>query len=335
MKVSIVVPTYNSARTLRLLLDAVTAETPATCSFEVLVVDDGSTDETERLVGRYPAVRYIRQDNAGPAAARNRGAREASGDYVIFIDSDIVPDAGTIDRLVRDVERDREVAGVSGIYAEAALFNDGYVADYRNLQTYYWKASSGGRADDNFPVSLCILHRATFLEAGGLVEAFRGADVEDFEFGRRMTARGATLLVSPRVQGHHHPEETLRKLLRVLFRRSRQYAASVTTSVRSPSHYATAARSLTLAGSLLAAGAVCLTPWSAVTLPVAAAMYAGLVVYPERAYYRFLRARRPVPVFVAYAGFQLLANIAMALGLIVGTMQAVPLRVAGRRSPRR
>ncbi|MEK6288255.1 MAG: glycosyltransferase [Acidobacteriota bacterium] len=86
-EVSIVIPTYNSARYLVEAVKSVLAQTFR--DFEVLVVDDGSTDETETLMRRYGTpVRYIRQNNGGVAAARNRGIKESCGRYIAFLDAD-------------------------------------------------------------------------------------------------------------------------------------------------------------------------------------------------------------------------------------------------------
>ena len=86
-EVSVVIPTYNSVRYLTEAVDSVLAQTFR--DLEVIVVDDGSTDETELVMRRYPEpVRYIRQKNAGVAEARNRGIREASGRYIAFLDAD-------------------------------------------------------------------------------------------------------------------------------------------------------------------------------------------------------------------------------------------------------
>ncbi|MEK6320323.1 MAG: glycosyltransferase [Acidobacteriota bacterium] len=88
-QVSIVIPTYNSSRYLVNALDSVLAQTVS--DFEVLVVDDGSTDDTEFVMRNYePRVRYIRQQNAGVAVARNNGISESRGRYVAFLDADDV-----------------------------------------------------------------------------------------------------------------------------------------------------------------------------------------------------------------------------------------------------
>ena len=88
-QVSIVIPTHNSSRYLVKALDSVLAQTVS--DFEVLVVDDGSTDDTECVMRHYGApVRYIRQQNAGVAVARNNGISESRGRYVAFLDADDV-----------------------------------------------------------------------------------------------------------------------------------------------------------------------------------------------------------------------------------------------------
>ena len=87
MEVSVIVPTYNSARFLVDAINSVLAQTFK--EFEVWVIDDGSTDETEALMrAQRPPVHYIRQKNLGVAAARNRGIEESSGKYVAFLDAD-------------------------------------------------------------------------------------------------------------------------------------------------------------------------------------------------------------------------------------------------------
>ena len=84
--VTVIIPTYNRETLLKKAIDSVREQSYS--PFELVVVDDGSEDDTKRLVAGYADVRYIRQENQGPAAARNRGVDAASHDLIAFLDSD-------------------------------------------------------------------------------------------------------------------------------------------------------------------------------------------------------------------------------------------------------
>jgi len=84
--VSVIITSYNQARFLGDAIESVLTQTYS--QFEIIVVDDGSTDNALEVVARYPRPRYIRQDNQGLSAARNTGLRESNGPYVVFLDAD-------------------------------------------------------------------------------------------------------------------------------------------------------------------------------------------------------------------------------------------------------
>src|SRR5437016_2066869 len=88
MKASVIVPLYNKAPYIKRTLDSIATQTFA--DFEVIVVDDGSTDGGADVVAGYSdrRVRLLRQANAGPGSARNRGMDEATGEYLTFLDAD-------------------------------------------------------------------------------------------------------------------------------------------------------------------------------------------------------------------------------------------------------
>ena len=98
--VSVIVPAYNSARYIGECLESISAQ-KGDIPFEVIVVDDGSEDDTRDRVRSFEGVRLIRQANAGPSAARNRGVAEARGQYIAFLDSD---DLWTEDKLTVQME---------------------------------------------------------------------------------------------------------------------------------------------------------------------------------------------------------------------------------------
>src|SRR6478609_4576243 len=95
-RVSVVIPTYNRWDKLRRVLDGYHTQSIPVADFELLVCDDGSTDETSDRVRAYAAdapytLRHLRQENSGPATARNRGLRAAEAPVVVMTDDDCVP----------------------------------------------------------------------------------------------------------------------------------------------------------------------------------------------------------------------------------------------------
>src|SRR5215831_17735767 len=98
-RLTIVVPSYNRLASLERLLSSLERQTVPHDEFEVVVVDDGSTDGTfDALQRRQTSItlRVCQQANAGPAAARNRGVREARAELILFLDDDVVPIDGLI-----------------------------------------------------------------------------------------------------------------------------------------------------------------------------------------------------------------------------------------------
>jgi glycosyltransferase involved in cell wall biosynthesis/peptidoglycan/xylan/chitin deacetylase (PgdA/CDA1 family) len=91
--ISIIVPCYNQAHFLTEAIESILSQ--AYPHYEIVVIDDGSTDNTAEVAGRYPGVRCVRQDNRGLAAARNTGIRKSNGDYLVFLDADdrLLPNA--------------------------------------------------------------------------------------------------------------------------------------------------------------------------------------------------------------------------------------------------
>src|SRR5215208_7052146 len=110
--VSVVIPCYNQAHFLGEAIESVLAQSYK--DFEIVVVDDGSPDDTSEVASRYEEVRLIRQKNSGLAGARNRGLAEAEGAYVVFLDSDdrLMPEA--LEVGVRELASHPECAFVCG-----------------------------------------------------------------------------------------------------------------------------------------------------------------------------------------------------------------------------
>ena len=181
--VSVVIPTYNRGRLLCDALDSIEKQTLPV--FEIIVVDDGSTDETSQLIRRYAKVKYIRQNNAGPAAARNRGIREACGEYVAFMDSDDlwVPDKN--EKQVAFMVRNPKVDISFGLMANVKEKSDDLIpvtGDDLIYQELRENAENITRMleiliyDNVVPTPTVMIRRKCFDKAGYFPEAMRQAE---------------------------------------------------------------------------------------------------------------------------------------------------------------
>ncbi len=110
--VSVVMPAYNRERYIGEAIESVLGQEG--CTVGLIVVDDGSRDATAQRVARYPEVRYLYQENAGQAAAKNTGIREADGEFLAFIDSDDIWTEGRLSRQVRYLREHPDVRMVFG-----------------------------------------------------------------------------------------------------------------------------------------------------------------------------------------------------------------------------
>ncbi|MDD5040087.1 MAG: glycosyltransferase [Patescibacteria group bacterium] len=113
--ISIIVPVFNGERTIERCLKSLFHQTLPRDRYEIIVIDDGSSDATARVVRKFSGVRYCREPNRGPAAARNCGARQASGDILLFIDADCEADRQWAEEMAKPFA-DASVQAVKGVY---------------------------------------------------------------------------------------------------------------------------------------------------------------------------------------------------------------------------
>lgn len=185
--VSVVVPAYNAAWCVRKAIDSVLAQTFR--DFELIVVDDGSTDDTPGVLASYgSAIRVIRQPNRGMGGARNAGIRAATGEFIAFLDSD---DWWLPQKLERQVALMRSAPHVGFCSCatrvedpEGRLLNLWQCPGWEGPFLVHLFSSSG--ADVPGSCSAVVARRQLVVEAGGFDETLRG--VEDPDLWMRLAA---------------------------------------------------------------------------------------------------------------------------------------------------
>ena len=201
-QLSVIIPAYNAAPTLATCLDAIFAQ--ATDDVEVIVVDDGSTDDTRQVAMRYPATLLVLPRNRGPSAARNHGVERAQGQFLFFVDADVAMGPGALARGRALIERP-EIDAVVGSYDEEPAVRT-LVSQFKNLAHHYFHQRSGPDATTLFG-ACSLVRREVFVAVGGFDE--RRRTVEDIDLGYRLISHGARISLHPELQVKHLKHWTL------------------------------------------------------------------------------------------------------------------------------
>jgi GT2 family glycosyltransferase len=200
---SVVVPTYGRRAQLAACLDALADQDFPRERFEVIVVDDGSMPPVGDGVAppRAPLdLKLLAQSNAGPAAARNRGAAQARGRFLAFTDDDCLPDARWLNALAARFDASPD-ALVGGRTVNALAGNHYSATSQLIIDVVYAHYNAGGGGASFFASNNFAVPATAFREAGGFDEGFRCS--EDREFCDRWRARGLRLVYAPEAIVHH------------------------------------------------------------------------------------------------------------------------------------
>lgn len=218
---SVIVPAYRAADVLPRCLAALRDQSVTCESYEIIVVDDGSPDQTADIAEKILADasrsvegRVIRAPHGGPAHARNLGAQAARGDILAFTDADCEPAHDWLEHLTAPL-RDETVIGVKGVYRTR---QKSLVARFvqQEYQDKYDRLANLASIDfvDTYSAAY---RREVFLANGGFDEAFTTASVEDQEFSFRLAAQGHRLVFAPKAVVYHQHDATLGEYARRKF----------------------------------------------------------------------------------------------------------------------
>lgn len=318
---SVVLPVYNGAATLEATLGALRASSFR--DYELIVVDDGSSDATAALIERSKPDLFLRNStNQGPAAARNRGAAAARGRVLFFTDADVCVAPDTLARVAARFG-DPALECLVGLY-EPEQPHANAASIYKNA----WIHHSYMRAPEDinwFFTAVGAVRRDIFHREGGFAPRFRrergGGDVE---FGHRLCAAGVRIRMDKSLRVAHTRRFTLRSLVANDYRRAAGWTGLV---LGSPGALRTAAGRgvANVSRSFAASAAVALA--SCLAMPFALRSRAGLValglglglyVVLNLGFHSFALARFGWRRCASFVAIGFLDHVACAIGVLVG-----------------
>ncbi len=210
-RLSVIVPVYNGAMHLSRCLDSLRLSNYS--DFEVIVVDDCSTDHSPQIAERSGA-RCIRAPHTlGPAGARNLGVAHAQGDIFVFVDADVEIPHNALGLIEKDFADDTQLAAVFGAYDDEPAWDD-FLSQYKNLMHSYVHLKSSERAV-TFWAGGGAVRREAFVEAGGFdAVRYRYPSIEDIELGYRLARTGKKIKLNKHLRVKHLKRWTVRSLLK-------------------------------------------------------------------------------------------------------------------------
>ena len=286
----------------------------------MIVVDDGSRDDSAAVAERLGA-RVLRMvGRSGPAAARNRGAREARGEIVVFIDADCEANPETFRRLRAVFQSDPSPDAAFGSYDDAPVAPT-LVSQFKNLLHHYTHQTAN-RSASTFWAGCGAIRRAVFLEAGGFDEVkFDRPSIEDIDLGVRLVRAGRQIVLDPAITVRHHKRWTLRSMIRTdVFDRAIPWTRLMHESGNIPIDLNLRLHNR-LSAVLIVAGIVALlisvrvgTHW---TFPAAAIAF-GVATVLNLDLYRFFARKRGVSFLLAAVPLHFLYYVYSVAGYVAG-----------------
>ncbi len=332
--ISVVIPVFNDAENLMHCLDALRHSSVE--DFEVIVVDDGSTDDSARIARKADAVLVSTGRQMGPATARNLGALEAAAPLLFFLDADVCAHPDTLSHAVSELDAHPEVAAVIGSYDDSPL-EERFISQYKNL-FHRFVHQTARREAGTFWTGCGAIRRDVFVSMGGFDTSFRRPSIEDIELGVRMIRAGHKIVLCPDMQVQHRKRWTFVGLVRTdLMDRAIPWTQVILKSQRMPDDL-NLKQSQRISAALTCALIPAAVAAVALRSLMAAAITAGMlmaVLVLNRELYRFFASQRgwwfairAVPLHLLY---YLYSVVGFVIGLAAHLKRAAVSRMLGER----
>lgn len=208
-RVSVIIPFFNQPELLPKCVESILASTYK--DIEIIVVDDCSTDDSWEKISAQNVMGISTLKNAGPAAARNLGARLARGEFLFFFDSDVSVQPTAIEQAIKLFDENPELAAVFGAYTVEPMYNNFFTV-YKNLVHHFTHYISRKRVH-TFWAGCGAIRKDVFFKLGGFDEGYSAPCVEDIELGYRLTENGYKVKLDPSIQVTHGKRYNLKSLI--------------------------------------------------------------------------------------------------------------------------
>jgi len=209
-QISIIIPEYNAKDYLVQSLPAFKKSEQQ--NFELIVVDDSSTDDSPKYAQQYADVVLKMEKNSGPGKARNHGAQVSKGPLLLFLDADVRIYPNTISKVIAAFQDNPEISAVFGSY-DSQPPEKNFFSQYKNLFHHYvhQKASADAKT---FWAGCGAIRKTDFDAVGGFSAEFNTPSIEDVELGYKLKERGKAIRLLKNLQVTHLKKWTLFGLLK-------------------------------------------------------------------------------------------------------------------------
>ena len=208
-KLSVVIPTLNRARLLARTIDRIENQTISRDLYEVIVVDNASTDDTHLVLGEksreYSNLKFLYQPKPGAAPTRNAGLRQATGEIVLFIDNDILAEPELVARHLEYHSRYPNASIIGDVITPWNENTDPFLRYLRHRGIYNpYTITSGPMDFSYYHTGNVSTRRAALMGVGGFNEEFFIYGMEDIELGYRLQKAGCLMIHGEQARAIHH-----------------------------------------------------------------------------------------------------------------------------------
>ena len=215
MKISIIIPVYNSSLTLKECMDAVFNSNFK--NFEVIVVSDNSFDNSVKIAKQYKCRIIELPENKGPAFARNKGTQVAEGDILLFLDSDVIIKKDALNYL-SDKFFYSEIDAIQGIYSHGPTYEN-MATQYQQSYTSYYIWPKNKKYASTLSTCCFAIRKKIFIQLKGFDTNIKRATCEDEVFGYDLIDKGYKILILRELNVEHRVHYSIRYFIKRTFNR--------------------------------------------------------------------------------------------------------------------